>query len=87
MGTALTLIILACAALLIWAFITGRVSAATRKTYLPQSPSPKDAAKPSDGQDASAADGSKTDGSKADGSKADGLEADGAKDGGSEPQA
>lgn len=72
MGTALTLIILACAALLIWAFITGRVSAATRKTYLPQSPSPKDAAKPSDGQDASAADGS----------KADGLE-----DAGSEPQA
>jgi len=82
MGTALTLIILACAALLIWAFITGRVSAATRKTYLPQSPSPKDAAKPSDGQDASAADGTKADGTKADGSKADGLE-----DAGSEPPA
>lgn len=44
MGTALTLIILACAGLLIWAFITGRVSAATRKTYLPQGPSGEDPA-------------------------------------------
>ena len=35
MGTALTLIVVACAALIVWAFITGRVSAARRRTYLP----------------------------------------------------
>lgn len=38
MGIALTLILVACAALIVWAFITGRVSAARRRTYLPPSP-------------------------------------------------
>lgn len=41
MGTALTLILVACAAFIVWAFITGRVSAAKRRTYLPRAPEVK----------------------------------------------
>jgi hypothetical protein len=42
MATALTLIVIlvACAALIVWAFITGRVSAARRRTYLPPTAKP-----------------------------------------------
>lgn len=39
MVVALSLIILACAVLLMLAFVTGRVSAVTRRTYLPPQPS------------------------------------------------
>lgn len=38
MAVALSLIILACATLIVLAFVTGRVSAMTRRTYLPAAP-------------------------------------------------
>ncbi|MBU6244016.1 MAG: hypothetical protein KGP12_02245 [Actinomycetales bacterium] len=47
MAVALSLIILACAVLLVLAFVTGRVSAMTRRTYLPPQPAqPADDASP-----------------------------------------
>lgn len=48
MRWALLAILLACAAILVLAFITGRVSAITRRTYLPKDelPRPKDESPP-----------------------------------------